>query len=194
MRTNRLLFCGRKLDEGDGASAAGTGRTAAASRVHRSRATFFADQRFNRNETPTCAGTAVPAPRGAAAAIQRRAGRADAPGRAIQGNREVRYQRERSTSRKSRRRLAARSSSTSPLPAPDSLSTHWLLDREDPSPTRAATSQYTYDANGRITQQRHIRTPPGAITSTDDADASTTVMWCPPSRRLRLCPRRRAED
>ncbi len=150
-------FCGRKL------SADATwcercwhgpyGRCSA--RTSATRATFYSDQRFNKNETLTCSGDRESLRYSAAKqrAIQdtRKAEGWTYQGDVIQGNRELQFNQgpeylEKVTSNTAGEILTYLAHASGD---------DWLLDREELviDATRYV-SRYTYDPNGRIAQQR----------------------------------------
>jgi len=162
MRTKIVCsFCGRKLDEKamwcERCWHGPYGRCDA--RASATRATFFADQRFHKNEALTCAGDRETLRYSAARqrAIQeaRKAEGWTYEGDVLQGNRELQYQQGAEYLEKITSSTGGEILEYVAHFAGDSLSTRWLLDREDLviDASRYA-SQYTYDANGRIVQQR----------------------------------------
>ena len=160
MRTKILCsYCGRKLD----AKAMWCERCwhgpynqsqACAQGASATRATFFFDQRFNRNETLPCLwnGETIRYTAARQRAIQeaRKAEGWTYQGDVLQGNREVQFQ-------QGPEYLEAVTSSAGGeiLEYLAHQSGTWLLDREDLviDATRFV-NQYTYDAVGRIAQQR----------------------------------------
>lgn len=158
MRTKIVCaFCGRKLDETAmwcercwhgpyGRCDAGASAT---------RATFFSDQRFNRNETIACMGDReslrYSAARQRAIQAARKAEGWKYQGDVIQGNAELQYHQgpeylEKITSATGGEILEYLA---------HTANGSWLLDREDLVIDGSRyVNQYTYDANGRIVQQR----------------------------------------
>ena len=161
MRTKIVCaFCGRKLDANalwcercwhgpyDRAQPCADGASA-------TRATFFSDQRFNRNDVLACPwdreSLRYSAARQRAIQEARKAEGWTYQGDVLQGNREVQYHQgpqylEKVTSNSGGEILEYLA---------HVAGGSWLLDREDLviDASRYA-SQYTYDANGRIVQQR----------------------------------------
>jgi Tfp pilus assembly protein PilF len=188
MRTKIVCsFCGRKLEEKamwcERCWHGPYGRCDA--RASATRATFFSDQRFNKNDTLSCAGDREALRYSAAKqrAIQdaRKAEGWVYQGDVLQGNRELQYTQgpeylEKITSSAGGEILeyAAHNAGT------------WLLDREDlVIDANRYVNQYTYGANGRIAQQRvdyqnaaacnHLITMIADATYDGDAISSLTI-------------------